>query len=77
MASYKIYFLNFCYKKESPTVANSQFDLQNAIKLAVFIRKGPKRRFSPCLSASGLWNNQAVLVTACSAVGVVCQLVMT
>ena len=39
MASYKIYFLNFCYKNWSPSEVKSLAELQNAIGKAVFMKK--------------------------------------
>ena len=39
MASYKIYFLNFCHKNWSPSEVKSLAELQNAIGKAVFMKK--------------------------------------
>ena len=39
MASYKIYFLNFCYPNRSPSEVKSLAELQNAIGKAVFMKK--------------------------------------
>ena len=39
MASYKIYFLNFCYPNRSPSEVESLAELQNAIGKGVFMKK--------------------------------------
>jgi len=39
MASYKIYFLKFCYQNRSLSEVKSLAELQNAIGKAVFIKK--------------------------------------
>ncbi len=39
MASYKIYFLNFCYQNWSPSEVKSLAGLQNATGKAYFIKK--------------------------------------
>ena len=38
MASYKIYFLNFCYKNRSSSATNKPAKLQNASLRAVFLK---------------------------------------
>jgi len=39
MASYKIYFLNFCYQNHSSSGLTGPWILQNASSIAVFIEK--------------------------------------
>ena len=39
MASYKIYFLNFCYQNLPPSEVKSLAELQNATGKAVFMKK--------------------------------------
>ena len=39
MASYKIYFLNFCYQNQSLGEVKSLAELQNATVKAIFIEK--------------------------------------
>ena len=59
MASYKIYFLDFCHKNSSSTAANQPAKLQNAIMRAVFMRKvifSPQRGQIDCCRLP--WNNR-------------------
>ena len=39
MASYKIYFLNFCYQNQPSSEVKGLVELQNAIGKACFIKK--------------------------------------
>ena len=39
MASYKIYFLNFCYQNQPSSEVKGLVELQNAIAKACFIKK--------------------------------------
>ena len=39
MASYKIYFLNFCYQNQPSSEVKGLAELQNAIAKACFIKK--------------------------------------
>ena len=48
MASYKIYFLNFCYKNCSSSTTNKPAKLQNASLRACFIEKVDFVPFLPC-----------------------------
>ena len=47
MASYKIYFLKFCYKNLPPSKEKCLIELQNATAEAVFVEKVVFGLFSP------------------------------
>lgn len=59
MASYKIYFLNFCYQNWPSSEVKGLAELQNATAKAFFIEKVIFCPIWPCLNADlGPWNIQ-------------------